>query len=162
MAGRYQLAQRHKFVRRTSGNITLNSTNWANVDTGLDLTIQASADDVIEAGLSGFVGNEAVETYFDFATIVGGSPVNSFARAAAVEAAPTTTLGVSHWLSLSGVYVLLAGSIPYTVVSGDVSSGIVTVRFRYAQGAATNRTLRAGATSPLVVWARNIGPQDPH
>lgn len=153
----FRNARAHKKTRRTSGDLTLNSTNWANVDTGLDIALPALVGDDIQVGLSAFTGSEAVNLYLDAVSVVGGAPVNSFGRAAAVEAAPGG-LGIQSWLVASGGFIPLGSPYIYTVVAGDLSSGIITVRLRYATGTAANRTLRANANQPLQFWAKNLGP----
>lgn len=155
-AGSY--ANRYDRKKRTSGNITLSSSlAWANVDTNLDITLNASAGDVIEYCVSGIVGSAAVEAYFDVVTIVSGSPTNSFGYDAA-PANPTTSYGVSGWFCLTGAVATIAGSAFRTLVSGDISSGTVTLRLRYGMQNATTRTLNATTAQPLEVWARNLGP----
>lgn len=148
-----------KTARRTSGDITtLNSTNWANVDTGLDLVLAAQAGDVIEYGMSANSGSQAVTLYLDVATIVGGSPVSSFAERGAVQTAPGAK--VTAWIGNASAGTPIGGCAPlYTLVSGDISSGTVTLRLRYATSAATNKTVSATTATPLDVWARNLGPE---
>lgn len=145
-------------ARRTSGNLTLNSTAWANVDTGLDLVLnEVQVGDEIVYGISGYVGIEAVAAYFNVATVVAGSPVNSFAERGAAVATPGAV--ITGWTAPSGVDGFLSGfSPPYTVVSGDLADGSITLRLRYATSTATNKTLNASATRPLDVWAMNLGP----
>lgn len=147
-------ARNHDFKSRTSASITLNGTSWANVDTGLDIVLDANVDDVIYYGFVGVIGNEAVDTYFDVATIVSAAVVNYFGGSAETA----TGEGVSAWWSASGTKLAIGGEAPYTIVSGDLSSGTVTLRLRYRQASATNRTLLATTTSRLRVYARNFGP----
>jgi hypothetical protein len=151
--------RRVKKARRTAGDVTLNSTNWANVDTGIDITLSGVvAGDQILYGINARVDTQTVVGFFDVVTVVGGSPVNSFAVQGAVETAPGTI--ISGWRTDgTGERVGITGDAPpYTLVSGDISSGSVTLRLRYATGTAANLTLKAGGTTPLDVWARNIGP----
>jgi hypothetical protein len=139
---------------RTSGSLTLNSTTWANVDTGLDLVLAAQIDDVIEYGLSAWVS--AANTAYvalDVATIVAGSPVNYFATAGGAGG-----FGVQAWLGAAAADHSKAGSAPpYRVVAGDLDSGTVTLRLRYRTSAAANKTLSATTDQPLSVWAKNHG-----
>ena len=147
-----------KKARRTSGNITLNSTAWANVDTGLDLTLDAAAGDEIVYGLSAVVSAAAPFVWFDVVTVVSGTITNSFGRRAAVEASPGDQ-GVSAWWSDDDVIAAVSGTAPpYTVQAGDIVSGAVTLRLRYATDTAVNRLLNATTTIPLDVWAQNTGP----
>jgi hypothetical protein len=48
--------------------------------------------------------------------------------------------------------------VQYVVVAGDIVTGQVTVRLRYAMSSATNRTLFADTNGPLQVQLTNYGP----
>jgi hypothetical protein len=148
---------RYAQAKRTSGNITLNSTGWANVDTGLDLTLNAASGDVVEVAISANIQNQAVEAYFDVVTVVAGSPVNSFGRDNS-PANPPTSYGIMGWLCGPSVAARLTGGFFRTLAAGDISAGTVTLRLRYATQTATNRTLDAGTANALHWWARNHGP----
>ena len=150
-------SNRYARAKRTSGQITLNSTTWANVDTGLDLTLNASTGDVIEYAISGVLSNMAVENYFDVVTIVSSSPVNSFGNDG-TPGNPPTNYGIQAWLAPASTIATISGSAFRTLVAGDISSSTVLLRLRYASGSATNRTLNAIASQPWEVWARNHGP----
>ncbi len=143
-------------ARRNTGNLTLNSTSWANVDTGLDLTLSASTGDVIEATLSGTWNADAVQCCLDVVTVVSSSPVNSFATGTTVTA--STLEGVGAWLGNNGIQSDISGSFFYTVVAGDISGGNVLLRLRYRTTSAANKALIATANVPFVVFARNHGP----
>ncbi len=157
---RFQRARAHRFIRRTSGDFTVNGTNWANLDTGLDQTLEAQVGDVLEAEVVGLWGTEAVNGLLDVVTVVAGSPVNGFANAGAVTAAPPK-YGIPGWRGTSGVETVASGAAHYTVVSGDLASGQVLLRLRVATQTATNKTLYAGTNHffEFAVW--NLGPQDP-
>ena len=146
-------------ARTSAGNKTLNSTSWANVDTGLDLTLGASAGDVIEATLSGVWNADAAQCSLDVVTVVSASPVNSFATGTTVTA--STLEGVGAWLGNSGIQVNISGSFFYTLVAGDISGGNVLLRLRYRTSTAANRVLIATANIPFVFFARNHGPVTP-
>ena len=142
-------------ARRTSGNITANSTTWANLDTGMDLTLTCSTGDFIECGFSAFLGNESVNLGFDVATIVSASPVNYISGGAGGASA----YGVQAWLGGDiGHAIAVGGSILYESVSGDISGGNILLRMRYRTGTAANRTVNASTNQPLHFWAKNIGP----
>lgn len=155
-AWRLDTFNRYARAKRTAGSLTLNSTVWANVDTGLDLTLNAVAGDVIEYGISSSSPSAAVDLYMDVVTVVSGSPVNSFGFDAA-PANPTTSFGIAAFYAPPSMYAIISGSFFRTLVSGDISAGTVTLRLRYATGTATNRTLNAAASLPTEVWARNLG-----
>jgi hypothetical protein len=144
----------YAFANRTSGNVTCNSTTWANVDTGIDLVLAAAAGDTIEVGTSFKWGNEAVWIFLTASTIVGGSPVSHAGPASA------SGEGVSGWGGAgdSSSTQHRGCSVMFTLVSGDISSGTVTLRLRYRTATAANRTLEANADKPLHWWAKNIGP----
>ena len=151
---------RYAAAKRTSGPITLNSATWANVDTGLDLTLNASAGDVVEYAPSMIGPNGAnVFVAFDVATIVSAAVVNVFSTGGAQN---NSYYGISAWgwtnSSVISIYQNVSGSAFYTLQAGDISSGTVTLRLRYKGDTATNRTLYASVDFPLHVWARNHGP----
>ena len=156
-AWRLDTYNRYARAKRTSGAITLNSSLvWANVDTGIDLVLNASVGDVIEYSISAFLASAAVETYFDVVTVVSGSPVNSFGYDAA-PANPSTSYGIAGWTAPASVIYSVSGNFFRTLLAGDISSGTVTLRLRYATASATARTMSAAANQPLEVFARNLG-----
>jgi len=131
---------------RTSANITLNNTSWTNVDTGLDLVIPAQAGDVLMVMASMLVGNENISLYLDAATIVSGSPVNYISQGAG----GASSQGVAAWRGWDNtIRPTLGGGVFYTVVSGDIDSGNVTLRLRYRTSAGSNKTLFANADVPF-------------
>lgn len=143
-------------ARRTSGNLALSSTTWANVDTGIDLVIAASVGDKLEVNLSaakrpGASGNGII---MDVATIVSGSPVNYLATTGSVG-----DFGVGSWY-IENILVqdnpTAGGPRPYTVQAGDISGGNVTLRLRY-RVASGSVTLYAITTLPLDFWVKNLG-----
>lgn len=149
-------------ARRTSGNITINSTTFTNVDTGLDLVLSASAGDIIEASIGARIEKASSGlTYavFDFHTIVDGAPVNSLSS----ESAAGTGLANSYagWASgavgtnAAAQSMAVTGSKRYTVQAGDISAGTVTLRLRAFTGA---QCTLAAADPMLYVQATNLGP----
>lgn len=155
---RYLVSRNMVKARRTSGNITLNGTAWANVDTGLDLTLKkVQAGDQLVYGISAFWQNEAIHGFLDVVTLVSGSPLNSFAVQGAVETTPGYKFG--GWYGVASAYTAMTGTCPpYTVVAGDVVSGAVTLRLRGATLSAGNKVIRATTSEPFDVWAMNLGP----
>jgi hypothetical protein len=139
-------------AQRTAGNYTLNSTTWANVDTGLDLTLAAVAGDKIEVGLAGLLGG-STNGFLDMASIVAGSPVNYWSGSAGGASAQ----GVLAWRHESDLNVPLGGSVIRAAVSGDLSGGNIVLRLRYRTAAATNLTLYGDTNLVLNVWAKNLG-----
>lgn len=137
--------------KRTAGDYTLNNTNWTNVDTGIDLVLTVQTGDIIEVGLNSLWGGEAVNCALDVATIVSGNPVNYIACAGGAS-----DLGVQSWLGISGVVSGLGSPFLYTIQSGDISGGTVTLRLRYRTTAGANKTLRANANQPLLFYAFNL------
>lgn len=132
------------FTRRTSGDLTLNNTSWTNVDTGMDLVIpDALVGMFVTVELNGrWITNASVWAALDVVSIVGGSPVNSWATDGAPDASGN---GVGSWMASSGQYAPFGGAIGRRIVSGDISGGTVTLRIRYRTLSAANRLL--GATS---------------
>lgn len=143
----------YEFAKRVSGDITLNSTSWANVDTGLDLVLDAATGDTILAGASMVIGSEATTLCLDVATIVSAAPVNYFGTAGGAG-----DFGITSWLGTTGQVESAGAPTMYTLQSGDISTGTVTLRLRYRTTSATNKTLRASSTLPFLWWAENIGP----
>lgn len=140
---------------RVSGDITLNSATFANVDTGLDLTLPAVIGDLIEYGISGVLASSTPDTYFDVATIVSAAVGTYLSNGSNTP----PTAGASGWFTPASRVEPLSGVLVSTgMVTGDISSSTVTLRLRYSQASGTNRTLSASTTSPLVVWAKNLGP----
>ena len=139
----------------TTGNLTLNNTAWANLSTATDLTLAASAGDVVQVDLSSLIGSEATDLFLDAVTLVGGVVTNSFATAGAVLAAGQ---GIMGWRGSSGVFSSVGCSLFYKLVAGDVSGGNVVIRFRYKTGAAVNKTMYSESTIRTTFSARNHGP----
>lgn len=163
MGTRHLLARTFKSARRTAGDISLNSTSWVNVDTGLDLTLAAAIGDVIEVGINGMANAEATSLYLDVVTLVAGSPAGSFGATAAAPGASPPNYGVPAWSGANGVLSWLGAPVHKTIVAGDLASGYVTLRLRGATGGGVAKTLRADGTNwSFEFWARNIGPADPN
>lgn len=137
--------------RRIAGSYVLNSAAWADVDAALDLVLPAKSGDVIEYGISGLIANQAVDCNFDVATIVAGNVVNYLSSGGNVPDAFT------GWYSTAGVNSQLSGSVlGAPLVGADIEGGNVTLRLRYKEGAAVNRTLYAEAGGMLLLWAKNL------
>ena len=156
---------RYVSFRRTSGTVVLTgTTTWSTlttIGTAADLTLTATAGDVVEGGINALAGNEVIDMAFDFVTVVGGVVTNSFGTNGAAPAVFANFSGGGWYMPAVGGaagYGIATGSYPYTLQSGDVSGGQVTIRLRYAMGAATNRNLFCTAGNPFMIWARNHGP----
>ncbi len=144
------------FARRTSGDVTITADAvWANVDTGMDLTLTASSGHTVEVGVSVRCANTtAVSMNFDVVSIVSAAPVNSFSTGAAPS---DSNDGVAGWRIGSSLNEGRAGSIMYTLQAGDITGGTVVCRLRVRTSSTTNRDITASAVSPLVFWAKNLG-----
>jgi hypothetical protein len=138
----------------TGGAITLNSTTWADVSGPADLVVAAEAGDVLAVSLSALLGAEAVNGCLDMATIVSSSPVNYVSG----NDGGASSLGVQAWLGPASASGNAAGTVFYTVASGDIAGGNVTLRLRYRTTAATNKTLNASADQPLQHSVVNLKP----
>ena len=138
---------------RQSGNYTLNSITWADLDTGLDLTLAASTNDVLQASVSALWGAESVEGYLDIMTTAGS---NYFSHGGA-----TGDQGIS---SLRGSSANDAGSdnkgvgatVQYVTQSGDISGGNVVLRMRYRTNTGVNKTLFGTTGIPFQFSAINL------
>lgn len=146
-------------ARRSSGSLTLNSTSWADVDTTLDLTLAAVAGDQVLYGLTGRWGNESVWGFLDVVTVVSGTVTNSLCEQGAAVSSPSGNVeGIAGWHGVSGRHEPIAGTTAvYTVTAGDITSGNITLRLRYATLTAANKTLWAASNIPLDVYAINFG-----
>lgn len=138
-------------TKRTAGDLTLNSTTWANVDTGMDITLPAATGDLIEASVSALAGAQAVSIYMDVATIVAGSPVNYFASSGGGSDTP------APWVGFASATTVISGTVMYTVQAGDISGGNVVLRLRYRESSATNKIISGVAGIPLHFAAKNYG-----
>lgn len=145
------------FTKRTAGDITVNGTSWANLDTGMDIVLTAQTADVIEVHLNTFYGATAVTVGLDVVTVVGGSPVNSLATGAAPDNANSGIAGCSIASGLGAVSIGASGSTMYTLQSGDISGGTVTLRVRVRTGTAANRTVSGTVVRPTFFSAKNLG-----
>jgi len=148
--------------RRATGNVTLTgTTTWSTlttISTAGDMVLAAAAGDLVEVAISVLVNSDAVDLGFDAVTVVGGTVTNSFGANGAAPAAYSNLNSIGAWYNQGSRIEQASGSAFYTLVAGDISAGTVTIRIRYAMNTATNRTIFAGASSPLQFWARNHGP----
>lgn len=156
---RFRRSRAHKTVRRTSGHISFTSATWVNLDTGLDIVLDAQVGDVIEAHPNGMWQSQAVSSYMDICTVVAGSPVNSFATASAPSG---TNEGVPGWFGNTGAFQPISGGAAYTLQAGDIEYGQVTLRIRVRSASATSKTVNAVADSAFMWYAKNLGPADPN
>lgn len=140
-------------AQRTAGNITVSTTTWANVDTGIDLVLPAAVNDVIEATVDGVYTLAAGSAPLMDARFVNSSTYFG----SAVETNVGSGVGAWGGNAVTGVSVI-GGAFSRTVVSGDISAGSVTVRLRVRLSAAVNQTIGAIAATPLVFFLRNRGP----
>lgn len=141
--------------RYTTGNLTLNSTVWANVSGPADLVLAADAGDVVQVGISAAVGNEAVDLYLDVVTMIGSTVTNSFGK----DGTPSNThQGIVAWRGITGAYASPGAGFWYKLVAGDISSSTVTLRLRYRTASAANKTIFCATDYPFVFFARNHGP----
>jgi hypothetical protein len=140
---------------RTAGDVTFTSASYTAVDTALDLTLPAVVGDIIEVGISvraDFTSNNRF-IFQDAATMVSGSPVNYLSGAGA------SGEGVQAWLVENvNTWRNCGGSVLYTVVSGDLSGGNVTVRWLARLNVGTvSRKLSADANHPAHFFMKNLG-----
>lgn len=131
---------------RSSGNITVTSTSYVNVDTALDITVMADPGDVLYIGVSGRWQDEAPRGDLDVFTVVGGFPVNSCSG---------STDGASAWIGATNAFTSIGGAIRYVVQPADISAGAVTLRLRVKLGSGGSKVLRANTVNPLHWWVDN-------
>jgi len=147
----------NRYVRTyfTTANFNLNSTTIAAWKSGgeLDLTLSATAGDVISFTIDVYAGSETPTIFADFATIVSGTNQSFFGAGVTSPAG-----GLSSMVFPGSIEVFKGATAFKTLVSGDISSGNVTVRPVYRTSTATNRTIVATTNQPLIVYMRNLGP----
>lgn len=142
-------------VRYQAGNITLNSTSWANVHaSALDLSVYAEVGDILEYSIGALYANEAVQGALDIYNTTSGYYWSSG------TSTPRTYGPASSWVLLSSQYGVAGGSVLYTVQSADLDvNGILNCRLRYRTDTATNKTLFAGSAQiDLTASLKNLGP----
>lgn len=138
-------------VARTAGNLTLNSTAWANTSTTLDLTLAATTGDVIAADIAGLWNNDAVIGSLNVVAVASGEGMST--RTA------NTDFGWQAWRGHASVLTSIGGSASRAMASADISGGNVISRIRHRTGTAANKTFYAStANGPLYFQVRNHGP----
>ncbi len=146
-----------------SGDMTLNSTTWANLGDATsggagmstamyDLTLAAVSGQWIEVGFLGFWSSEAVTAYMDAGTLVSSSIVHSVTTGNATD----NTLTPGGWEGVASRADQLSGSVIYQLVSGDVSGGNVVLRPIFRTGSSANKTLKGTAIAPFIFWAKAL------
>jgi hypothetical protein len=144
-----------KFAKRTAGDVTLSANTYGAVDTALDLTLTAATNDIIEVGISGrgdFTSNSRF-IFQDIVTLVSGSAVNY------LSGAGSTGEGVQGWaVENVNSWRSFGGSILYKIVSGDLASGNVTLRYvARLNTTGSTRKISASTSNPLHFFAKNLG-----
>ena len=161
---RFQRARSFRQIIRTTNasagdDYTVASATYVALDaTNISITLEAQVGDCLEVGASlrweHSINNEA---FVDAYTIVAGAPVNLISGA--------STHGVQAWYGGASTTPQVngcGGSVMYTVVSGDLSSGQVTIR-PYARLATATpvRVIYCRTIMPFHFWVKNLGPADP-
>lgn len=137
-------------VVRTAGNLTFNSTAWANSSTTLDLTLAASTGDVVRADINAIWNSNAVSGNLNVTCVASGAGFST--RTANTDA------GLPGWFGQVSRFVDVNAPAYRTLASADISGGNVIVRLRHRTGTAANKSLIATTANPLFLTARNIGP----
>lgn len=117
----------------------------------MDIALFGQTGDVIEAGVSCITDRPTADIKLDVGTLNGASIVTRFGGGNDGMPGVLSTVTVS----------VLDGSYFLTLIAGDIASSIITLRLLYATSAAS-QTIRATTADPLLFWARNLGPSDPH
>ena len=152
---RFQRSRDFKY-KNVNTQLTVNSTNWTNVGTSIDITLSAQTGDVIEVNMDGLYASVAEYVFFDVCTVVSGSPVNYFGWG---SSDPGSGEGIRAWYGsgLAADFQSVGGGSVYELAGGDISNGTVTLRLRVR--------CKTGAARDVTVyhwWAKNLGPQDPN
>lgn len=139
---------------RTSGDITISNTgSFGNVDTGIDLVFAAQTGDIIELGANALLKSSSQQLIVTASTIVSGSVVNNLASGTSTEK-PIHNWSKYNNAPSSGI---MAGGVIYTLQSGDISGGNVTIRLRALVGSGTS-DFHATSGNPLIWWAKQYRP----
>ncbi len=151
---RYLKSRDFKFSKRTSGNFTtaaVGASTFTVVDATMDLVLFAQTGDTIEVGVNCITLRPTADICLDVGTINGVSLVTRFGGG---------NNGIPGLCSMSASNPLDA-SYYMTLIAADVASLTITLRLLYATSAAS-QTIQATTASPLLFWAKNLGPPDPH
>ena len=141
-------------VRLTTGNKTITSTTWIDLDTSLDLVVTAATGDLIEASLNGLWADTAQFGFLDLATWVSGAGVNWFGSG---ELTTSTGNGINNWSHTNdAVFNGMGGPVHLVVQAGDISGGTVTLRLRTR--VAASLILRCNTSDPLMITAKVFRP----
>lgn len=135
---------------RTAGTLSTTSTSFGAMDTALDLTLTAATGDKLLLMMSALWSSNAEVGQARVVTRVGGANVNDTTPGSG-------TNGVSGWRGLASAFASVGGGILYTVVSGDVSGGSVTLRWEWKSEGGTLKNMFATTAWPLIVAAVNFG-----
>ncbi len=66
--------------------------------------------------------------------------------------------GIQAWAGNPGEFASVGASVFNSIVSGDLDTGVLTLRFRVITTTAADKILNASSTNTLHVWAKNHGP----
>lgn len=153
-----------QFIRDISagGHLNVASTSWSELAAvtngpgtgGFDLTVPASAGDIIEFSPLAFCQDSGSTLRFDVATIVAAAVVNTFSGS---SVSGSTTFGVGAWQAVGSRYDAISGPAWYTVQAGDIdASGNVTVR-PYVRVDSSTRSVLRDANNALFFGVKNLG-----
>lgn len=147
-----QVGAKARFANVSTGNYTISSTIWANLDTASDLVVAAKIGDWIEVQMSAQAGSEATGLYLDAVSIVSGVNQNTWSDS-------TGNGGILAWATQGlGTFETIGGGAMKQIVSSDLDFvGNVTVRLIARVSVATNRSLYASSASPFMFWIKNLG-----
>lgn len=139
----------------SSGNVVISSNVYGEVMTSPP--IAAEVGDLLAITLGALWDVTAASpatcwTAVDGVTRVGGADVNY------ISAAGSGGLGYMGWFVTAGDLKPSSGTVYYTVQSGDIENGTVTVRIVAKNALATTRTVRAASGDRLHLAVVNMGP----
>jgi hypothetical protein len=125
------------------------STSWVNLDTNLDITLPAAANDYIQVGIDGVWDNGSPIAHVNVSCVASGT---HFAPAGGSDA------GFCGASGFGGDFRPFNIVYSRQLVAGDISGGNVQVRLRGRIESAGSRALLATSTDPLTFFAFNLGP----
>jgi hypothetical protein len=141
---RFNLSRSFKMYRASSGTLAV-GTSWALIDNAYSLSLLAQVGDVIEMVFEGnIVPNAAASIMMDYE--IGG-----VRQGDSTNGSWQTTLNSGWWGPINPRFF-------HSVVSGDISAGLITIK-PWGKGQSAQNFITT--PRPLLV-VRNLGPVDPN
>lgn len=147
-------AAKGQFLKRilTGGSYTFSTTTWADLDTSTDISLPATAGQLVTVSISGSWANQAVFGFLDVVTVVANTPVRQISS----ELAETvSSFGIPSCIGAPSVQLPAAATITLVLASTDLEGGSVLLRLRRRTATAAAKSLSATADAPFI-WSARI------